>query len=217
MAAQGLVAFKRLYWGNIHGWGLSSETSQDAVLHLAGQLQSPGAPAQKYLTWGGGQHGGLEGGSQLPLSPLHESTGTKGLSLGGLEPQVPLLPGGGGWSLLEGQGSPEGLQCLPLLCSVKAGVTGLLPRLPVHPAHIPLASHSPVSAEASSVTPGGAYPRGWPLAPHLQGKQPGRKVSGGRAQVGRARWGNPGPAPALPLAAAAPAPGSAAGPAAGWQ
>lgn len=54
MAAQGLVAFKRLYWGNIHGWGLSSETSQDAVLHLAGQLQSPGAPAQKYLTWGGG-------------------------------------------------------------------------------------------------------------------------------------------------------------------
>lgn len=59
-------AFKRLYWGNVQGWGPSSETSPDAVLHLAGQLPSPGAPAQKHLTWGQEESEGGWTGGGLP-------------------------------------------------------------------------------------------------------------------------------------------------------
>lgn len=49
----GLKGFIReTYRGKDHPW-----RPQDAVLQVAGQVQSPGAPAQKHLTWeavGGG-------------------------------------------------------------------------------------------------------------------------------------------------------------------
>lgn len=43
---------RETYRGKDHPW-----RPQDAVLQVAGQVQSPGAPAQKHLTWeavGGG-------------------------------------------------------------------------------------------------------------------------------------------------------------------
>lgn len=64
------------------------ETSQDAILHLTGQ--SPGAPAQKHLTWGRGTVG--ETGRGLPGTPITQTNvpiGPWGTGKGSLQVPIP--------------------------------------------------------------------------------------------------------------------------------
>lgn len=173
------------------------ETSQDTVLHLAGRAQSPGAPAQKHLTWGWGQRerdcggrGGRPCGSRVQ----------------GRAWPCPRLEASGGSARAGGP--------LPLRSPGRQGHTTsqpqVCPRGPPVPGPLPLTSlrRGLVCDSWRGPTPGG------PTTPPSVGKDSREESAAGWGAGQRGRRGAAGPSP---LAAAAPAPGSAAAPAAGWR